>query len=243
MRSLITLLHLSMVASWELSLLHVNDIHARMEETNKYSAKCREKDKAKGKCYGGLARLFTAVKDLRDVEENSLWLNGGDFYQGTVWYTQFKWSLISKFNNRLNFSAMTLGNHEFDDRLEGLLPFLANQTCPVVVTNIDTSQVPELTGLYTRSTVLNVGSRRVGIVGYVTPFTIYSSNPPKELVIMDEVEALKEEVTKLHDDGVDIIIALGHSGYVKDKEVARSVPHVDVVVGAHSHYFLYTEYS
>ena len=66
---------------WELSLLHVNDIHARMEETSKYSSKCKEKDKMKGKCYGGLARMYTAVKNVKEQEENVLWLNAGDFYQ------------------------------------------------------------------------------------------------------------------------------------------------------------------
>ena len=69
------------VICWELSLLHVNDIHARMEETNKYSSKCRVKDKSKGECYGGLARMYTAVKDVRKQEDNVLWLNAGDFYQ------------------------------------------------------------------------------------------------------------------------------------------------------------------
>ena len=72
---------LNVAACWELSLLHVNDIHSRMEETNKYSSKCTDKDKAKGKCYGGLARMYTAVKDIRSKEDNVIWLNAGDFYQ------------------------------------------------------------------------------------------------------------------------------------------------------------------
>merc|ERR1711892_14247 len=237
----LVILILPAVASWELSLLHVNDIHARMEETNKYSSKCKEKDKVKGKCYGGLARMYTAVKNIRDQEENVLWLNAGDFYQGTVWYTQFKWDLVSQFNHRLNFSAMTIGNHEFDDQLDGLIPFLQAQKCPVILTNLDTSLVPQLDGLYRPSVVLQVGSKRVGLVGYLTPSTLYTSNPPPGLVIMDEVESLTKEVKKLHDDGVDIIVAIGHSGYVTDMKVAKEVPHVDIVVGAHSHYFLFTE--
>ena len=158
-----------------------------------------------------------------------------------MWYTQFKWNLVSQFNNRLDFSAMTLGNHEFDDHLDGLVPFLQAQNCPVIVTNLNTSLVPQLTGLYRSSVVLEVGARRVGLVGYLTPDTIYTSNTPAGLVITDEVEALTEEVKKLHSDGVDIIIAIGHSGYAKDIEVARKVPHVDIVVGAHSHYFLFSE--
>ena len=148
---------------------------------------------------------------------------------------------MSQFNNLLNFSAMTIGNHEFDDRLDGLVPFLSAQKCPVVISNLDTSQVPQLEGLYTTSEVVRVGTRRVGLVGYLTPTTIFSSHPPPGLIIRDEVEALTEEVEKLHNDGVDIIVALGHSGYVIDMEVAKKVPHIDIVVGAHSHYFLFTE--
>ena len=72
-----------------------------------------------------------------------VWLNAGDFYQGTVWYTQFKWRVVSLFNNLLGFDAMTLGNHEFDDKIAGLEPFLRNQSTAVVVANINTSLVIE----------------------------------------------------------------------------------------------------
>lgn len=40
--------------------------------------------------------------------------------------------------------------------------------------------------------------------------------------------------------GVNIIIALGHSGYERDIEIAKRCPHVDVVVGGQSHTLLYT---
>ena len=52
---------------------------------------------------------------------------------------------------------------------------------------------------------------------------------------------MSKEVERLHNDGVDIIIGLGHSGYEKDKEIAEKVPHIDVIVGAHTHSFLFTE--
>lgn len=39
---------------------------------------------------------------------------------------------------------------------------------------------------------------------------------------------------------VKTIIALGHSGYDKDREIAKYCPLVDVVVGGHSNTFLYT---
>ena len=81
------------------------------------------------------------MKDIKREEENVVWLNAGDFYQGTVWYTQFKWRVVSLFNNLLDFDAMTLGNHEFDDKIAGLEPFLRNQSTAVVVANINTSLV------------------------------------------------------------------------------------------------------
>ena len=156
-----------------------------------------------------------------------------------MWYTQFKWRVVSLFNNLLNFDAMTLGNHEFDDKIAGLEPFLRNQSCPVVVTNMNVSLAPALAGLTVPSVRLEVGNKMVGIVGYITPDTKHISNP-EGVIFTDEIEALKTEVKRLHDEGINIIVALGHSGYEKDQEVAASVPHLDVVVGAHSHSFLFS---
>ena len=58
-----------MIGAWELSLLHVNDIHARMEETNKYSSPCTTKDQAAGLCFGGLARIVTAVNKVKNDDQ------------------------------------------------------------------------------------------------------------------------------------------------------------------------------
>ena len=40
---------------------------------------------------------------------------------------------------------------------------------------------------------------------------------------------------------MDIIIALGHSGYEIDIQLAENIPEIDIVVGGHSHTFLFTE--
>ena len=63
------LLALPIMAAWELSLLHMNDIHARMEETNKHSSPCEDKDRNASKCYGGLARIVTAVKKVKNEDQ------------------------------------------------------------------------------------------------------------------------------------------------------------------------------
>jgi len=239
MKPLLLICFVTYVMGWELSVLHVNDIHARMEETSKYSTPCKEKDQKRGKCFGGLARIAKVVKKLKSEEENVVWLNAGDFFQGTIWYSKFKWVPVAQFNNLLEFDAMTLGNHEFDNGMDGILPFLKHITCPIVVSNIDHESVePEFNQLVETSIILNIGGKKIGLVGYLTPETVFSSNPPKDMKFLDEVETISKEVEKLTSAGINIIIALGHSGYAKDKEIAEQVPDVDIVVGAHTHTFL-----
>ena len=104
-------------------------------------------------------------------------------------------------------------------------------------------KVPELEGLTEKSLVIEKGGRKIGFVGYLTPETIWTSNVPAELVLEDEIEALTREVGKLKEQGVNIIVAIGHSGYLTDQKVAAEVPDIDIIVGAHSHSFLFTENS
>lgn len=56
----------------------------------------------------------------------------------------------------------------------------------------------------------------------------------------DEVFALQREVDKLLTLGVNKIIVLGHSGFDTDKEIAKKVRGVDVVIGGHTNTFLFT---
>ena len=78
-------------------------------------------------CYGGVARLLAVVEDIKRKEENVVWLNAGDLFHGSIWYTYFGWRVAVKINQLLNFDAMALGEHEFDDGVEGLVPFLVNR--------------------------------------------------------------------------------------------------------------------
>ena len=89
------------------------------------------------------------------------------------------------------------------------------------------------------STVLEVGGERVGVIGYLTPDTAEIADIGR-MDITDEVEAVGREAQRLHEAGVQFIVALGHSGFEKDREVAALVPHVDIVVGGHSDTFLYS---
>ncbi|XP_063227371.1 apyrase-like isoform X2 [Bacillus rossius redtenbacheri] len=219
---------------FELSVVHMNDFHARFEETSWSSGSCEA-----APCVGGVARLYSAATELLASRPNAVFLNAGDNYQGTLWYTLFKWRLTLHFMNRLPHDAMTLGNHDFDDKLDGLVPFLQGFQYPVVVCNIDDSEEPRIQGLYNKSVVLKRGGRLVGVVGYITTTTKESSKPEK-LRFLDEVESVRQEAARLKAAGVDIIIGLSHAGITKDLEVAARVPDIDLIVGGHSHTLLYT---
>lgn len=226
--------------AFNLTILHVNDFHARYEETNVFSGRCSDGDKAKNKCYGGFARLKTAVDRERAQSPNVLYLSAGDYFQGTIWYTVHKWRAMAHFLNLVPHDAMALGNHEFDDGVAGVVPFLKEVPFPVLASNLDDTLEPSIQGLYQRSTVVNVGGRKVGIVGYLTTETSVIANPGR-IDIGDEVVAVRKEARRLRrEEGVDIIIALGHAGFAKDQQMAAEVEEVDVVVGGHTNTFLYS---
>ena len=142
----------------------------------------------------------------------------------------------------MGYDVTTLGNHEFDDGVDGLVPFLReakNHSVAVVCTNLDISREPKYAGLILPSVVRKYENVSIGYVGYVIPSTASLSKPGNTTIFNDEIKSVKKEVAKLKDQGVNIIIALGHSGYQKDLEVANEVPDIDILVGGHSNTFLW----
>lgn len=132
-----------------------------------------------------------------------------------------------------------MGNHEFDLGVEGLAPLIEGLTFPTVAANVDFSPEEIFTNITVpKSVVLEISGRKIGIIGYLTPSTKEISKTGK-VIITDEVEAVRQESERLDSEGVDIIIALGHSGYAMDLEIAKEVPLVDVVVGGHTNTFLW----
>ncbi|CAB4055455.1 NT5E [Lepeophtheirus salmonis] len=133
---------------------------------------------------------------------------------GGIARLQYKVNEIKNAENNL----WLLENHEFDDRVSGLVPFLDNTTFPCIVTNIDVSQEKQLIGKIPKSVVIQVANKKIGIIGYVTKDTDSISRPGKLIKFIDEVEAIDKEAKKLKSEGIDILIALGHSGYQEDNE-------------------------
>ncbi|EDW85882.2 uncharacterized protein Dwil_GK22904 [Drosophila willistoni] len=215
-------------------------MHARYDPVGAHYGKCKKTEEAMGLCFGGFARIATVLQEARS-NGSVLYLNAGNTFQGTPWFTVYHGEMVAEMMNMLEPDALSLGTHEFDDGVDGLLPFLDKVTSPVVCCNIDTSEDPDLHNhpRLTKSVIISKFNTNIGIVGYLTPRTKQISKQNK-LVFSKEIEAINNEARRLVSLGVNIIIALGHSGYAIDQQIAKKCPEVDVVVGGHSQTFLYT---
>ncbi|WP_054310803.1 5'-nucleotidase C-terminal domain-containing protein [Mesorhizobium sp. 1M-11] len=227
-------------ADYTLNILHINDWHSRIESNNKYESTCSAEEEAKGECFGGAARLVTAIAAERTKLEgqNVLLLNGGDNFQGSLFYTTYKGKTEAEFLNQMQFDAMTVGNHEFDDGEDALAPFLDVIKFPVLSANVKASAAAKVGDRIKPSVVIELGGQKIGIVGAVTNDTPELATPGPNITIEDDIKTITAEVEKLKGQGVNKIIALTHVGYPRDKEMIAKIPGVDVVVGGHSHSLL-----
>ncbi|MFV0359461.1 bifunctional metallophosphatase/5'-nucleotidase [Tropicimonas sp.] len=226
------------LADYSLTILHTNDFHSRFEPVNKYDSTCPAEDDAEGKCFGGTARLVTAIAEARARSNNSVLVDGGDQFQGTLFYTYYKGAAAAEFMNRLGYDAMTVGNHEFDDGPEVLRGFMDAVDFPVLMSNADISAEPLLSGTLMKSTVIERGGERLGLIGLTPQDTAELASPGPNITFTDPSTAVQGEVDKLTGEGIDKIILLSHSGYSVDKQVAASTTGVDVIVGGHTNTYL-----
>jgi 5'-nucleotidase len=219
-----------------LRILHVNDFHSRLEQINRFDSACGQQDAAEGKCFGGAARLTTAVRQARAGSNlPTIFLNAGDNYQGSLFFTSHKGLAEAMTFNAMGVDAMVLGNHEFDNGPDGLRVFLDAAEFPVIAGNVRLDAEPALAGTMPSRLVLEAGGERVGIIGAVTADTVAISSPGPNLVFADVIEHLRAEVAALEAEGVTRIIALTHVGHFEDLRIAAEVPGIDVIIGGHSH--------
>ncbi|MEP2530888.1 bifunctional metallophosphatase/5'-nucleotidase [Shimia sp.] len=225
-------------ADYSLTILHTNDFHARFEPISKYDSGCGEESNAEGKCFGGSARLVTALADARARSNNSILVDGGDQFQGTLFYTYYKGKLAAEMMNNMGYDAMTVGNHEFDDGPEVLRGFMDSVDFPVLMSNADVSKEELLADSLMKSTVIERGGEKLGLIGLTPQDTDELASPGPNVTFSDPVAAVQGEVDKLTEMGVNKIIVLSHSGYRVDQRVAAETTGVDVIVGGHSNTYL-----
>ncbi|KAK9711180.1 5prime-nucleotidase, C-terminal domain [Popillia japonica] len=220
----------------QLSVIHINDFHARFEEMTPSMGTC----KTTANCIGGFSRMYTLITQLYRTRPNPISLNAGDNFQGTLWYNMFKWNVTQFFLNMLPTDAMTLGNHEFDDGLEGIVPFLRSINIPVVLSNIDDSLEPSIRNLYRKSIIIEREGKKIGVIGVLTSGTKDVSKTGK-LLFLDEVESVNSEARRLLDqEGVFTVIVVSHCGFESEIKMAKRVTRgISLIVGGHSNTLLY----
>jgi len=225
-------------AEYSLTILHTNDFHARFEPISKYDSGCSAEDNDEGKCFGGSARLVTAVEEARTRSNNAILVDGGDQFQGTLFYTYYKGKAAAEMMNKMGYDAMTVGNHEFDDGPEVLRGFMDAVSFPVLMSNADVSGEAQLKDKLQKSTVIERGGEKLGLIGLTPLDTPELSSPGPNIVFTDPAGAVQAEVDKLTAAGVNKIIVLSHSGYEVDKRIAANTTGVDVIVGGHDNTYL-----
>ena len=203
--------------TFELTILHTNDVHAHLDT---------------------IAKQATVIEDIREEIENVLLLSAGDVFSGTLYYNIYGGMADLDFMNKLDYDAMCLGNHEFDNfdiDSENLVNFIAKADFPILCANFDFSDEPDLKNSVLPWTILEIGGERIGVFGLTTPETREISTPGKEITIHDHIEGSRTALKALKDEGIDRVIALTHLGWNVDLELAREVEGIDIIIGGHSH--------
>ena len=227
-------------ADYELNILHINDLHSRIEAINKYDSTCSAEEASKNECFGGIARVKTAIDTRRGELQNAnvLVLDAGDQFQGSLFYSMFKSGPIADFMNGIRFDAMAIGNHEFDDGPEELLKFIDAAEFPIISGNTIAAEGSPVAGKFEPYIIKEMGGEKVAVVSVLATDTDETSSPGEQIRFEDEIEYLNKAVSDLQGQGINKIVLLSHVGYERDKQIAAAVDGIDVIVGGHSHTLL-----
>ncbi len=224
-----------------MTVLHINDMHSRLEEISGSDATCSPTASEEGRCFGGAARLASAIRGRRAELDAAgvpyLTLDAGDQSQGTLFYTTYRGKAEIEIMNLIGFDAMTLGNHEFNNGPDALAEMLAEAEFPIVAGNVQPPAGHALGDILREHLILEVGGERVGILGITTPDTVILSSPGP-VTFAEEIGYLQDAVTRLRADGVHNILLLSHVGFLRDQQIAAAVDGLSAIIGAHSHTLL-----
>lgn len=216
--------------NWNQSFFHINDVHAHLDEFRSSGTDCE--DPSRG-CYGGYARVSTVINEIRPTLNSSLFLNAGDEFQGTLFYSYYGGEKIAETLNQLGFDGMTLGNHEFDGGDDMLGEFLENLTFPIISANVN-SDNPALNRTIQPYHIYE--EFELAVIGVTTPTTPGISSPGEGTTFSNVVEAVQNAIDEIRETtNITRIAALTHIGYEEDQELAQSTTGLYLIMGGHSH--------
>lgn len=215
----------------ELTILHTNDLHGHVYPWTGWEGDLE------GKTLGGLDRLAGAVKQVRESVggDRVLLLDAGDAIGDTRIATETKGQAIIEIMNTIGYDAMVIGNHELDFTQQTLKERIQQARFPILAANIVDGK--SNTHFAKPFVVKTVNGIKIGILGLAyanTPLTTARKNIAG--LKFEEPQAVAAKtISQLRAEGAQIIVVLSHGGLGADRDLAKAIPGIDVIVGGHSH--------
>ncbi|WP_430907827.1 metallophosphatase [Maribacter sp. 2-571] len=222
----------------KLTILHTNDVHSHIDPFPS------EHSEFPG--MGGLARRAALVETIRNENPNTLLLDAGDIFQGTPYFNFYGGELEFKLMSKLRYDAATIGNHDFDNGIDGLLAQLPNATFELLSANYDFRNTV-LDGHVKPYRTYFMDGIKVGIYGLGIQLEgLVTHSLYKETKSLDPYEIAWDcEQHLKNDEQCDVIICLSHLGYrypnenrPNDLKLAAKTAHTNLIIGGHTHTFL-----
>jgi len=219
----------------KLTILHTNDMHSHIHPFTS----------GRNKGLGGMAQRAALIKQIREQEEHVLLLDAGDIFQGTPYFNIYGGELEFKLMSEMKYDAVTLGNHDFDNGLEGLKKQLPHANFPFVIANYDFSDTI-LKNTFKSYKVFRKGDLKIGVFGIgieldgLVPKKLYQNTLYKDpILIANHYAGLLKQKEKC-----DLVICLSHLGFkykgekISDITFASQTRDIDLIIGGHTHTFL-----
>lgn len=221
-----------------ITVLHTNDVHSHIDPFPSNHSSFPN--------LGGVARRATLIEEIRQENPNTLLFDAGDIFQGTPYFNFYGGELEFKLMSMLKYDAATVGNHDFDNGLEGLAAQLPNAKFEFLSANYDFSKTI-LDGYVKPYKIFKRDGIKIGVFGLgIALAGLVTQSLYKETVYMDPTEMAQEMSSILKDqEKCDLIICLSHLGYqyvnsqrVDDLKLAAATENIDLIIGGHTHTFL-----
>jgi 5'-nucleotidase len=219
-----------------LTIAHTNDMHSHVDPF--------PSDHRKYPGMGGMARRATMVSELRKSNPHLLLLDSGDIFQGTPYFNFYGGEVELKLMSEMGYDCATMGNHDFDNGLDGFDKMLPFASFPFVTSNYDFSDtiLHEKTHRYK---TFQRGPVKIGVFGIGIQLDGLVSKPLYGNTIHnDEIETANLVALELKELGCDFIICLSHIGFkyadnrISDHDLAKHTANIDLILGGHTHTFL-----
>lgn len=220
-----------------ITILHTNDVHSHIEPFGP--------DHAQYAGMGGVAKRYSLIQQIRNENPHTILLDAGDIFQGTPFFNFYGGELEFKLMSKMGYDLATIGNHDFDNGIDGLYAQLPHAEFSFVSANYDFGQTV-LDGHIKPYEILIRNGIRIGVFGLGIELEgLVSKELYKETRYLDPVEIALDTVQKLKEgESCDLVICLSHLGYqynddkVSDVKLAGLTKDIDLIIGGHTHTFL-----